>query len=92
VVPRVVGFIEPHHLHVLSKRTGIPMEILIQGDNAFNMKVLDAETGDLVKRVKKIELEITATSSVAKIHIVNPKVNIKANAEVVEATSYEVEQ
>jgi hypothetical protein len=83
-VPGVVGTNEPHHILFWDReRGGDEVEILIQGDNAFNMKVLDAETGESIKRVIKVELEITSTSSVAKLHVRNPIVDIRTKAEEV---------
>jgi hypothetical protein len=80
----VVGTQEPHHIWIVDNRRSTPgVEILIQGDNAFNMKVLNADTGELIKRVIKVELEITSTSSMAKLHIRNPIVDIRTKAEEV---------
>jgi hypothetical protein len=83
-IPRVVGTHEPHHILSWDReRGGEEVEILIQGNNAFNMRVLDAETGELIKRVVKVELEITPTSSIAKLHVRNPIVDIRTKAEEV---------
>jgi hypothetical protein len=82
----VVGTYEPHHILFWDReRGGEEVEVLIQGDNAFNMRVLNAETGELIKRVVKVELEITSTSSVAKLHVRNPIVDIRTKAEEVPA-------
>ena len=60
------------------------MEVLIRGTNPFDMEVVDANTGELIKRIVRVELDIRSTEVTAKLHIRNPRINIQAQAEIVE--------
>jgi len=70
----------------MSEKKQRKIKIIHDGDiAAFKTRVVDAETGEPIKWVRRVELVFDAREHVeARIYVISPEVEVEVDAEVIE--------